>query len=466
MDGDATNGWRGGPVQIYLVAFFFSFPIQRARPFFLVTKNIHLLIAAAVLAPIAVKLPSVGGKPIHLVPSDFLLVLLPLIIALIGLKRGVRISARLKSVIAWTSILVLYAVALAVLSGMREGSLVTLFSCFKFIKPFILFVLFLALFSSLRNLRSMVEIYLFVCVVCIAILIIGSARTSGFPICRWGGDFLGLEVYGFPNSSASFMVLQAGLILAGTFFVRSRSLRWLLIISFVLCDGLVIMSMSRASTASLLATLGTFFTLLPLFHRMKKTQLILRSLVALLLMVGLAVFLVDVLKNTGQLMDIYEALLRRVEKINQGVDPFAGRSIIWQDCLNLIADRPVFGYMFESFSKYGTHDTPHNQYLEIFFKIGIIGFILCVIAFFTVITKVVGGSRLSTSDLGGRLMQVGFFAGLAGLLLGNISQPNFSFSLTGNALAFWFAYFLVLNERSRRQATTIDESRSSPSVRI
>jgi len=415
-----------------------------------VTKNIHLLIAAAVLAPIAVKLPSVGGKPIHLVPSDFLLVLLPLITAVIGLKRGVRISARLKSVIAWTSILVLYAVALAVLSGMREGSLVTLLSCFKFIKPFILFVLFLALFSSLRNLRSMVEIYLFVCVICTAILLIGSVRTSGFPICRWGGDFLGLDVYGFPNSSASFMVLQASLILAGIFFVRSRSLRWLLIISFVLCLGLVVMSMSRASTASLLATLGTFFTLLPLFHRMKKTQLILRSLVALLLMLGLAVFLVDML-NTGRLMDIYEVLLRRVEKINQGVDPFAGRSIIWQDCINLIADRPVFGYMFDSFSKYGTHDTPHNQYLEIFFKIGTIGFVLCVIAFFAVTTKVIAGLRFSSSDLGVRLMQVGFFAGLVGLLLGNISQPNFSFSLTGNALAFWFAYFLVLNERSQRQ---------------
>ncbi len=184
--------------------------------------------------------------------------------------------------------------------------------------------------------------------------------TEGFPVARWGGDFLGAEVYGFPNSPAAFYSVYV-LFLVGTLFARhdDGSFRFLYGFAFLIVTSIITMTLSRSGLATLVFLIG----LLLLFG-------IRRKLLVLVLVVicGLVVFYIF-----SSMPDMFAAFWFKIERTFNSDDFSSGRTEIWENAINLIMQRPVLGFGFESFSNYSDFDTPHNQYLELTYKAGLLG---------------------------------------------------------------------------------------------
>ena len=148
---------------------------------------------------------------------------------------------------------------------------------------------------------------------------------------------------------------------------------------------------------------------------------------------------ISALKETDFVSILLERIRERVERSTESEDPSSGRFDIWALAIELWLEKPVFGYMFESFAKYGVDiDTPHQQYLEVLYKCGGLGLVLylgmlvsCLYRtrrlLVLTVRKSVAWSQLHAA-----------MAMLVGLLIGNLTQPNLTFSVTGNLVFLLF----------------------------
>ena len=153
--------------------------------------------------------------------------------------------------------------------------------------------------------------------------------------------------------------------------------------------------------------------------------------------VGFGLF--SALKETDVVAVLTQRVQDRVNRSTESEDPSSGRFDIWEFALELSAEKPIFGYMFESFSRYtGDVDTPHQQYLEVLYKCGGLGLLFY--------GSVLGSCWMVTN----RLLRLATFrspawyrlhamvAMLGAVLLGNLTQPNLTYSLTGNMVFLMF----------------------------
>ncbi len=135
-------------------------------------------------------------------------------------------------------------------------------------------------------------------------------------------------------------------------------------------------------------------------------------------------------------------------------DPtLSGRIHIWHSALEKIFESPLWGYGFIPFTddrfmvKTGGYNTPHQQYLEIWYKSGLIGLIVFWLFFLQLLKIAI--LNLFSVDTYKRKISFFIYVAIIGISIGNFSQPNITYSITSNVLFASLAYYKIVFEKLR-----------------
>ncbi len=398
------------------------------------------LVALLVTLPLAFQAAEFAGKPVDLVGSDLLFVLLVFIPRRrdLVIPRGIalwRLSmARMAAVVA-----LLYFMGLAAAAYAESSELGRIVSAVKFAKP----IVFLLLGAYLAAIMSPVVLLhrITIAFAGTAVATFATAACSpGFPQIAWGRFRFGFPVYGYPNSPMTLYGIMVPLLLAAADAHAMPLGKWMLRGVAFLTGMMVITSLSRSSTVAMAS--GT------LFYLYLTGRVYLPAFAAVFSLMMLLTFssTLDVLMGNQDVMLWVERLTRRFSQTVGASDPFSGRGDIWAQTIDLWSERPVFGYAFESFSRYAEYDTPHQQYLEILFKSGALGATLYGLVLLTGGSGLMHMTRFSVSRTPAWYLLRALMAAFGATLIGNLSQPNLTYSVTGNFL--FFVTGLMLNKHA------------------
>ncbi len=386
------------------------------------------LFSLLLLLPVALNLGNLTGKPIDIVLSDFIIIFSFVYLFLNIITFNLKIPK--SPVITLTFILVSYCFVLALFGVFFTGEFVPIFSVMKFVKPFLFVFIgwwYVKRFG-LKGLRNIIYASVFI----ITIILLTDIISSNFPHgCigngRWGGCFMIFEIYGFPNSSASFLVILLALLISGFEF----NLKWqiILFITCVFVIALSILSLSRAAWAFVLWLLSVW-----LFFSIGRIYVFPKKSIFSLLFLGLLGLVISIFIFSGN--EIVMSFWNKLRFSFERDDITSGRLDIWIETIKLISSKPLFGYAFEPFSNYVPgFDTPHNQYLEWAYKTGFIGLLLWIIFFSFFIHDILKVYR-NISPLFRKAFSILVIGGFGGLLINGIFQPIISYSSAGNLLMF------------------------------
>ena len=397
------------------------------------------ILAGVVVWPVHSTVATVGGKPIDLMLSDLLFLIMPVAYLFVRSTPSAAQCEAARAPITWYTltpalalICIVYMTALAGIGLGMSGETVRVFSAFKLAKP-VGFVLLGMLLGSWSDPLEFVDIFSKAFGVIAGLTLFFTVTEPSFPLGEWGKYIFELELSGYPNSPMSFYAVLVPLLIAAADCTRNQTLR---LLGWCVSAGtaLVILgSMSRSSALALF--FGVTIYLVMTGRRALLTVGVV--LIVLLSIVGFGLF--SALRDTQVVTVLMQRVQDRVDRSTESEDPSSGRFEIWQVALELWSEKPVFGYMFESFSRYtGDVDTPHQQYLEVLYKCGGLGLAIyaALLASCLMVTRRL--LRLSTrgSDAWYRLHALA--AMLIGVLLGNLTQPNLTYSLTGNMVFLLF----------------------------
>lgn len=384
--------------------------------------------------PIAINVGGAGDKPIDLVPSDAVLLLLPTLL-LSRIPRGKELCHRMLSASFVTIMfLVLFGLIGVVL---QKGNLVPFLSATRAGKCFgQVFVGFL-LFREIPRTQLCSWIRWSAFGVLVLVFISDPLFSGRFPAGRWAGNFLGADIYGFPNSSVFFLVALVPLAVP----LPSESLGKKLI-SFaclIPAPAWIVMSLSRNGVVALATAIGIG----SLRFAARGTSKLLMLLVAAFAVVLMTVVTLSMyFESDGLLPELpTSGLQARISRTFDSDDPSSGRFAIWSHAMSLIAERPFFGYFFEPFSNYNDkYDTPHSQYLEIIYKTGVVGFVIFFLPFvlmFRLARRLVDDPDVGATAF--RIQIVLYTAWFSSLFQPNFSYPTFAnfICLLGGLLAAW-----------------------------
>ena len=389
------------------------------------------LIAVAAVWPIAIRISEMGGKPVDLVFSDFLFLLVVLTPprTFLTIPEGTDLK-KLAAIRLIAAACVLYGLGLSLLGYAASTELSRIVSAVKFVKPvtFVLLGAYLAMiFPPLLLLRRITTVFALV-----VLATLGTALANpAFPRCGWGRFLFAWETYGYPNAPMTFYGVMVPMLAAAVDVQQRRAFRVLFRLATVVCILLVVASLSRSSTISM--TVGLSFYLFSTSRGHIPVAAVVVGVVFALAGVGLMKLETDI----DAINFLQSAIDRRLTQTVDSDDPFAGRVGIWMHALELCSEKPVLGYAFEPFSRYSNYfDTPHQQYLEILYKTGLVGGVL----YLSMLGSGLIGlwhlvSRTEPRSAQSYLMRA-LLAAFVGTLVGNFSQPNLSYSLTGNTLFF------------------------------
>ena len=387
------------------------------------------LIAIAAVWPIAIRVTEMGGKPVDLVLSDFLFALVVLTPprTFLAIPEGTDLK-KLAAIRLSAGACVLYCLGLSLIGYAASTELSRIVSAVKFVKPvmFVLLGAYLAMvFPPLLLLRRMAIVFALV-----VLATMGTALANpAFPRCGWGRFLFAWETYGYPNAPMTFYGIMVPLLVAAADIQHRRAFRMLFRVATGLAILLVVASLSRSSTIAM--TAGLSFYLFSTNRGHLPVAAVIVGVVFALAGVGLMKMETDI----DAINFLQGAIDRRLTQTVDSDDPFAGRVGIWMHALELCSEKPVLGYAFEPFSRYSNYfDTPHQQYLEILYKTGLVGGVLYL--------SLLGSGLIGLWHLVGRteprsaqsFLMRALLAAYVGTLLGNFSQPNLSYSLTGNTL--------------------------------
>lgn len=396
-------------------------------------RNLIFIAMLLMLLPLSLPLGNIGDKPVDLTYSDLLLVLTFFYFLFVGRFLASNNEKKIMAIGFFTFVFILSLGAIG--SILQEGDILPFLSSLRFAKHvlfvFAAFVLYKTYNPSLEQITKytgLVSIF-----IVIVLFLSDLFFNAQFPGSRWGGFFLNFETYGFPNSTAVFYSFYVCFILNLIFITK----RIFIIPILLLIVAIIFFTFSRSGWISAL------LVLIPaLIYSSTKSKKIVFFNIALLVF-----FVVCISMFFDKLYPIIEPWMYKVDTITGKDVTVSGRDLIWSEALKLIYDRPTFGYFFFPFSNYvDGYDTPHQQYLEILYKMGMVGFLVYFFYLFYIFTVFLK-EGLKGSVL--RKMTVITFTLLTiAILITNFGQPNLSFSLIGNAYIFFLSlyYFVFLNE--------------------
>ncbi|TWT59610.1 O-antigen ligase family protein [Rubinisphaera italica] len=403
------------------------------------SESVLLLVSLLLLHPIAFNLGYSGDKPIDAVLSDLLIPMSVLIIALLPSKqkRHPNILNKATNINDWVLLTSGYMLLLAVVAVIANDDNGRGLTAFKLMKP----LLFVLVGSAVARRLDRVKLFDRIAqtqLLYIAWLMISTILTPGFPFGYWGKYLLPFEseLYAYPNMSQTFLACTIPMLLAyadsNTF---SKPLYYFAaFIAFLLIVG----SMSRSST--FVAVISS-----AIYIGMSHKKIYLFFIVTTTLVVlGGAAYLA---KDTDVYRSIQDKIEVRAANTFENGDTLSGRDQIWMETVKLVSKKPIFGYSYEPYSNYSFFGTPHQQYLEVLYKTGIVG----VFLYIAVLTKLFMGCYFvfyfqceSRSD---KLHASACIACLVGCCIGCLTQPNLTYSLTGH-FVFFITSFCIMSHLS------------------
>lgn len=318
-------------------------------------------ISGFLFLPLSFSLGEYGGKPVELLISDFFLVVT--LIFFIWKYGLFKINVFLLVYIFFF----IYLFFVSSIYYFYYESFSVFFGFFRFFKSTLVVLVGYWLYKT--NGYDLYNIFFrfsfFIAVFFLILLFSDIFFNGGSLPGRWGGNFLGMNIFGFPNAAASFYALCVPVFVYG---LNSRYLKKyrlnifleLYKLSIIILIGFFcVMSLSRNAAATFL--LGTFFTVFFIERSIYIKLFYLFSFSLLSLIV-----LPYVVSN--------EAIMHKFNSLF-GEDPLSGRDEIWSVAVDLIQYNPLFGYGFYSFSNWGfDNGTLHNAFLDLLYKFGLIGF--------------------------------------------------------------------------------------------
>ncbi len=397
------------------------------------------ILAVMIVWPIHSTAATVGNKPIELICSDLLFLAMPIAYPFIRSKATKlqlqQVTAKVRSyklVPLLALIFVVYATALAGVGLGMSGEMLRVYSAFKLVKP-VAFVFLGLLLGAWTDPLEFVGIVGRVYGIVVGLTFFCTVTGPDFPMGEWGKYIFEYDLSGYPNTAMSFFAGLIPVLLAATEGSKDRHLRP---IGWVLagCSTLMILgSMSRSSTLSLIVGVSLYLWMTG------RTAFLVASFL-IITVVGIIGFgLFSMLRETEVVSVLEYRLMDRLDRTTEQDDPSSGRFEIWQLAIELWTEQPVFGYMFESFSRYaGDVDTPHQQYLEVLHKCGGLGLLLYLAVLVSCLMLAIRLLRMTKRGAPAWFQVRAVFAMLAGLMVGNLTQPNLTFSLTGNMVFLLF----------------------------
>lgn len=381
----------------------------------------HRLLLVGLLLPVSLTIGAGSDKPMDFVLPDLFI----LTSAFMIITGRFPISVH---VVFWSFLGA--SVASIGLNAAVEGELVSrMVSFLRLFRSFALIYIGYHI-ASLYELEAIRRVFVRWSLV-IVLILFGSdlLLNEGFPATRWGGSFLGLQTYGFPNSPAVFYSAYA-MFLAGCALNPKdpRQLRLCCAVVLILCVAIIAFTLSRSALATLIILLLSLGFL--------ATKRLILMLTTVALAAGVLYLLFDYFP------EMKARFLFKTWRTFQSDDFSSGRAEIWQQAWDLYKARPLFGYGYEHFSNYSTYDTPHNQYLELLYKTGILGFLAMVLALLYFVRIGLASASMAERQ----------FACLIGAwLVSSFFQPNFSYTPILNITMFFGG--MMIARRSFHAAT-------------
>lgn len=392
---------------------------------------IALLAAFLYAIPLNINITYIDEKPVDFSISNIFLILSIFLI----LIRGV---------ISRTALIMLgaplYFLSIGIFSSLQNGgSTAILLSSLSFSLP-LLHVLsgsiVAALCPQFRFHQFAIALSSVIYLLLLSDLLFGSLPSGCGYEGRWGGCLGTLKVYGFPNASMGFLAVCSALLAIP--ISSSGQLRWRLIAMgalIVLCV-LTVLSLSRSAVLVLsLAVLSVFLVVLG------------KRMAFIAVPFFITVFaLADYIYS----LPIFAGLRIRMDAAWAAGDITTGRIGIWMEALEYFATNPFFGSGFLQFSQISDFGTTHQQYAEVLFKVGIVGFAL----YFGVVLLGIR-SAWRVVDIAPhtfprpKVLIVGF--GFC-LFVSSIFQSALSYQVMGNFVFFACGYFATRHDRLLRQS--------------
>lgn len=385
------------------------------------------IVALAYMMPVNINLFNVGDKPVDFAISNLLVFLTFLSLFIIGSINkaslvAVGVMLFFPALGGWTSI-------------SMGGSFEPLLSSLSFFLP-MLHILVGAVvaksFSISPKKYFARALAIVVIVMFFSDIALGVFPRGCSPLGRWGGCLGPFEVYGFPNAPMNFLAVVAPILVFLLTFTSSKSDH---ILAFVALFALtIIMPLSLSRSAALIMGFSLLFFV---YHYLGK-----------LFLIGIAALFALLYLNIDTLLNsvLGEGVALRMMVAIENGDITTGRIGIWQKAFALFSESPIFGFGFQYFSNFSIFGTVHQQYLEILFKAGLVGFILYFGVFYVSLLKAFRQSRHivpTIRDLNIRVIAMIILS----VLISNLFQPAMSYQVFGNFLFFWCGYFLSYKGR-------------------
>jgi len=318
----------------------------------------------------------------------------------------------------------------------------------RFLSFFLLYVLIIEEVRGERRTTLMIDSVL---LVTILTSLYGVLQRLGYPLLDWVPQHYTrvMSSYGNPNFFGTHLVAVIPLLLVVSMGSHGRR-RLFSALALLLALACLLFSETRS------AWIGFAFSLVFLTFLIRKTGIVRLGLKIMLplLAVVVVIFLLLLLSQ-----DVI------VERISQLWDPQGSvfiRIHTWEAAFSMIKASPVFGSGlgtfqivfpgfrypgFESDIPYGNLLHAHNEYLEIWAEMGILGlalFLWLMIGFFRYAIKNFRGGR-------GGLIALGLISGIAGVLVDSLFSSSLRW--TGPAFTFWLLFGLAVATTGSEEAS-------------
>ena len=391
-------------------------------------RIVTYLLVFLLLLPISFSFLSNSIRGLYIAPSDliiFALLALPWIIQTRTISSG---SRRIITISIYAFIIFCLIGAAGAL--INSDTITNVLSAVNFSKFFLMIPVGYVCTAYLGAKRLFSAITIAIVLFPIVLVVSDALFNRGWPKPRWGEYVFGFQVHGHPNLSTLFLVfLFTGLL---SYYLHKKDKQLIVLIPLVLFAMFPSLSLSRNAVLSQILAIG-LCVILTRRTNIRAIAIIVGSCCAL-------VFFVIVYMEP-----IANSLVFRYETTLRQIDTFSHRKELWLVAIELFQEKPVFGHMFVSFSTHSWAGSTHQQYLEVLYKTGLIGFIVYFNVIAQLLKVLLGLNRRHRSPSTSWLI-VWMITAWFTIMFSNLFQPNFTYSITSNAFLFMIGMLLAYDD--------------------
>lgn len=397
----------------------------------LLNKVFLLFLVVVLVLPLNYTLFYISELPVDIVLSDLVIVITAIYMML--MSRHYYFPKKLTILVA---ILCVFCVLLGVIAFFMYDSLTPTVASIRFVKPFIFIYLGIVLSKGINLKKYYDYIVIVVCFMIWTTLFSDIVLSANFPRIRWGQTGLfGLEYYGFPNSAMVLYAFLMSFILPKLLDKIKHSIFKSVLLLSSFCIGYLTVVFSLSRNALLVLTFSTscfvIWSFINYFFLQRKLRLTHLFFLCFVLAGGFCLLFYF----ASDILYIAEPLIGKWQH-NMSTDFSSGRFEIWYETIMLIGKSPIVGYLFIPFSEFSDFGTPHQQYLEVFYKTGLIGFLLYILLIIYAFKIFLNSWRLTKdNNIINGYMKVQIITFIA-ILIGSFAQPNLSYFPLGQLIFF------------------------------